>query len=119
MRLLQRETKYRVNFTTYIENAIKNCSPYLKFQPHKPKEKLLPHEIPSNPWKTAGSDIFMLNNKTYLCIVDCFRKFLVVNLIYGLSADSLIKIYIIIFAECSRQRKIMSDAGTNFVSERF
>ena len=65
-----------------------------------------------------SAEIFMLNNKTYLCIVDYHSKFQVVKLTDCLHADILIKI-LRLFEEYRLLRKIMSHAGTNLVSEKF
>ena len=65
-----------------------------------------------------GADVFQLNNKNYSCIVDYHSKFPVVKRIEGLLADNLIDALKIIFAEYGIPRKIMSDAGTNFISEK-
>ena len=77
------------------------------------------HDIPGKAWGNSGTDIFMFNNKTCLCIVDYHSKFPVMKLLNRLSADSFIKMSKIIFAEYGLPIEIMSDAGTIFVSEKF
>ena len=47
----------------------------LNFRSHKP----MPHTIQGKPCKTAGAYIFMVNNKTYTCVVDYDSKFLLVK----------------------------------------
>ena len=64
---------------------------YLEFQATQLKDNPIPHDIPGKMWETVGADIFMLNNKTYLCIVDYHSKFLVWKLMNGSHADSLRK----------------------------
>lgn len=66
-----------------------------------------------------GVDMFTLNNKHYLCFVDYHRKFPINKKTEDLSADSLILMCKIIFAEYVLPRKIMSDSGNNFVSDKF
>ena len=66
-----------------------------------------------------GEDIFQFNNKNYICIVDYHSKFPIIKRIEGLLADNRINMLKIIFAEYSIPHKIMSDAGTNFISEKF
>ena len=51
--------------------------------------------------------------------MDYNSKFLVVKKLKGLSAESLITTTKIIFAEYGIPQKMMSDASTNFVSDRF
>ena len=60
-----------------------------------------------------------LNNKNYLCIVDFHSKFPVIKRMEGISTESLIATTKVIFAEYGIPCKIMSDTGTNFVSDKF
>ena len=69
----------------------------------QPKEKILHHDIPLRPWEVLGADIFHFNNKNYLCR----------------STENLIAAAKVIFAEYGIPCKLMSDAGTNFISDRF
>ena len=66
-----------------------------------------------------GADIFHLNNKKYLCIIDNHSKFPVVKQMEGLSTESLIATTKVIFAEYGIPHRLMSDTGTNYVSEKF
>ena len=76
------------------------------------KDKQIPQNLPGKPWESVGTDIF-----TYLCIIDYHKEFPLINLTNGLIADILIITCKIIFAEQGLPRNIMSDAGTNIVSE--
>ena len=91
----------------------------LKFQQTQTKEKTIHHDIPLSPWEVLGVDIFQLNNKNYLCVVDYHSKFLVIKRMEGLSAESLIATVKIIFDEYCILHRLMSDASSNFISERF
>ena len=62
--------------------------------------------------------MFQLNNKNYLCVIDYHSKFPVVKKMEGLSADSLISAFKAVFSEYGIPKKIMSDAGGNFISEK-
>ena len=85
----------------------------------QPKEWILHQDIPLSPWEVVGADIFHFNNKNYLCIVDYNSKFPIVKKLEGLSAKNLTNAVKIIFMEYGIPQKIMSDAGTNFISDRF
>ena len=76
------------------------------------------HDIPLRPWEVIGADIFHFKNKHYLCIVDYNSKFPVIKRLEGLSADNLINVVKTIFAECGLPHNLMSDASTNFVSDK-
>ena len=70
---------------------------------------------PSKPWDKIGADMFTLNKKHYLCIVDYHSKFPIIKKAEDLSADSLILTCKVIFAEYGIPRRIMSDSGGNFI----
>ena len=85
----------------------------------QPKEKITDHEVPLRLWEAVGADLFHFNNINYLCAVDYNSKFLIVRKLQKLSAEHLINAVSAIFTEYSIVQKLMSDAGTNFVSEKF
>ena len=97
------ELVYLVNINNDIENHVKNCNTCLEFQQMQPKEKIIQHDIPLRPWDVLGADIFQLNNKNYLCIVDYHSKFPVIKRMEGLSAQNLIatvKSYLLSMVYC-------------------
>ena len=55
----------------------------LEFQQTQPKEKIIHHDILLRPWEVLGVNIFQLNNKNYLCIVDYHSKFPVIKRMVG------------------------------------
>ena len=118
-KLLTHKSVYWVNINDDIETYITNCATCLTFQQTQPKDKMIHHDIPARPWEMIGADMFTLNNKHYLCIIDYHSKFPVIKKTEDLSADSLILLCKVIFAEYRLPRKIMSDSGGNFVSDKF
>ena len=118
-KLLTCKSVYLVNINTDIEKHINNCNACLEFQQTQPKEKMIHHDIPLRPWEVLAADVFHLNNKNYLCMVDYPSNFPVIKRMEGLSTESLITTTKVIFAECGIPCKIMPDAGTNFVSDKF
>ena len=81
-------------------------------------ENNLAHQIPGKLRKTVGADMFTLNDTNYLHIVDYHSKFLTVKRTEELVVDDLIKSCKITFAKYRLPRKIMSDTGTNSISEK-
>ena len=77
------------------------------------------HDIPLRPWEVIDTDVFHFKNKHYLCIVDYNSKFPVIKRLEGLSADKLINMVKTIFTKYGIPHKLMSDMGTNFVSDEF
>ena len=66
-----------------------------------------------------GADIFNLNNKNYLCIIDYHSKLPLIKRMEGLSAGSLIATIKVIFTEYGIPHRLMSDTGSYFVSGKF
>ena len=72
---------------TDIEHYIKHHSTCYNFQP---KEQVIHQDIPDKPWEVVGVDMFTLNNKNYICIVDYDSKFQIVKNAEDMSAGCLI-----------------------------
>ena len=85
----------------------------------QPKEKIIHHDVPLRPWEVVRADVFHFNNVNYLCVVDYNNKFPIVRRLQGLLAEQLINAVTAIFAKYGIPQKMMSDAGTNFLSEKF
>ena len=118
-KLLAHESVFWHNINADIKAYIKLCTTCLEFQQTQPNEKITHHDIPLRPWEVIGTDIFHFKNKHYLCIVDYNSKFPVIKRLEGLSVDNLIKTVKTIFAKYGITHKIMSDMGSNFVSDKF
>ena len=80
---------------------------------------MIHHDILARPWEVIGADLFTHNNKHHLCIVDYCSKFSINKKTEDLSADSRILMFKVIFAEHGLPKKLMSDSGGNFVSDKF
>ena len=63
--------------------------------------------------------MFTLHSKYYLRIVNYHSKFLVIKKMKDPSADRLMLACKIIFSEYGLPKKIMSDTGGNFISDKF
>ena len=118
-KLLACESVYWSDINADIEKYIKSCATCLEFQQMQPKEKIIHQDIPSRLWGVLGTNVFHFNNKNYLCIVDYHSKFSVVKRLEGLSAENLMTTVKVIFTEYSIPCNLMSDTGTNFVSDEF
>ena len=118
-KLLAWEFIYRASINNDIESFIENCTTCLTFQQMQPKGKVIHHDILVRPWDVIRADMFTLNNKHYLCIVDYHGKLLIIKRTADPSADSLILMCKLIFADYSIPKKIMSDSSSNFISDKF
>ena len=66
---------YYVKQNEKPSHAHKHCSSCLYFQQTQPKERIIYHEIPGKLLEVVGADMFILNNKNYISVVDYLSKF--------------------------------------------
>ena len=119
MKLLAHKCAYWYSINADIEKYIKQCATCLEFQQMQQKEMIIHHDVCLRTLEVVRADVFHFNNMNYLCVVDYNSKFPIVRKLQGLLAEHLINVVTAIFAKYGIPHKIMSDAGTNFVSERF
>ena len=98
-KLLAHECVYWPSINVDIKNHIKQCPTCLKFQQMQPKEWILHHDIPLQPWEVVRANVFHFNIKNYLCIIDYNSKFPIIKRLEGLSAKNLTNTVKIIFVE--------------------
>ena len=85
----------------------------------QPQERTLHYEIPCRLWDVVCLDIFIIHGGTLLCIVDYHSKLPIVKKINSLSAGDLVHMTKLIFEEYKLPKKVVSDAGTNFIADTF
>ena len=103
----------------HISTNVSQCMSIQQIQQMQPKEKVIYHDISIRLWGVISADMFILDNKQYFCIVDYNSKFPIVKKTADLSADILILLCKIIYVEYKMLKKIMSDSGSNFISDKF
>ena len=119
MWLFVRDSVQWMSMNADIEHMVKRCTTCLEYQHLWPKERALHHEMPCIPWKVVGADVFMINDKAVLCIVDYHNKFQSVKKVNSLPAYGPVQMTKLIFVEYSLPKKIVSDMGTNMTVEAF
>ena len=68
----------------------------------------------------VGASVVIAKNNTLYCIVDYYSMFSIMKETDGFSTDGQIRaVKIIVEIEVGLLRKIVSDTGTNFISEKF
>ena len=67
-----RESVFWPGLTNQIEQKVSKCETCLRYLPSKPKEPMLPHEVPTKPWEKVATDLFHYANRDYIIIVDYY-----------------------------------------------
>ena len=65
-----REVMYWPRINQDVANMVKNCNSCLTYQRKQTAESLQPHPTPNRAWEKIGADLFTLNSKNYIVVVD-------------------------------------------------
>lgn len=103
-----------------IKQTIGNCPTCLKYSNSQNREPLQPHEIPDLPWNKIACDIYELNGKKYLLVVDYYSKYPeIAELHRNMTSGNVIKHLKTMFATHGIPLTVVSDGGTQFTSQEF
>ena len=98
-----------------IDSFIKQCHECQKSSV-LPREPLITATLLCHPWEKVASDLFHLNNSTYLIVVDYFSRYPEVIQLKSTTSANVIKALKSIFSHHGLPSVFMSDNGTHFVS---
>ena len=116
---LARESVFWININKDIENLVARCTTCQKYQPSQSQEPTLHHNIPPTPWWKLGSDLYHINNRDFLIIIDYFSKYPVVVELNTLSSRTVVKAFKTTCALFGAPREIVSDNGPQFKGSDF
>lgn len=114
---LARNSVYWPNMYSNIQTFIDACHICLTYRRNNTKETLKPHEIKPIPWYKVGVDIFELNSRKYLLVVDYYTKYVELALLSNSTATSVINHLKSIFSRHGIPKILQSDNGTPFNSK--
>lgn len=86
-----RATMYWPGWSEAVRRLVESCIPCQEQLPANHKEPLLPHPVPDRPWERIAADLFHLNGKPFLLIVDYFSKYPEVLQLTDMTAQSVIQ----------------------------
>ena len=78
-KLRAKECMYWISIHDDIEAMVKNCPICQKYKHSQAKMPLMPHDVPSLPWHTLGTDLFYYEGNQYLLIADYYSKYFMVR----------------------------------------
>lgn len=96
-----------------IENVIKRCCICVQ-EAINFREPLISKELPSRPWQQLAIDLFKLNLKWYVAIIDCYSRYIEVEELENLTTSCVVKFIKATFARHGVPEKIFSDNGPQF-----
>ena len=116
---LAREQMYWPCQDEDIKKFVAACAACSSTAASQRKEPLTPFETPHLPWEMLGADVMYIQTQKYLVVIDYHSRYPAVTELTKLSASALINAFERIFADTGLPKRIISDAGTNFISEEF
>ena len=117
--LRARESVFWLGISNDIRRMVKECEPcnrHLPVQPNFPIQQL---DLPTRPWEKLGTGIFEFDKKKYLMIVDYYSRFPVIRLLSDMTANTICNHFRSVLAEYGLPAEIISDFGSQYVSEKF
>ena len=117
-RLLAQNSVWWPGLYRDIQETVRKCSVCAKF--HTPsKEPLMPSVLPERPWQKLGSDLFELQGKNYLLIVDYFSRFIEVIKLASTSANAVITATKSVFSRYGVPELLITDNGPQYMCATF
>ena len=114
-----RDTIFWLGMSKDIKQIADNCHICQELKPSNQKESLRQHDECSYPWEKCGVDIFELNGKMYLVVVDYFSFFFEIDVLTTTTASNVIHCMKKHFARYGIPKVIVSDCGSQFMSCEF
>ena len=114
-----RESLYWPGMSRDIKEEVLKCDFCRTYDNNQPKETLQSHEVLDRPWAKDGVDLFTLNDRNYLIMVDYFSGFWEVDPLENTKAKAVIRKMKTQFARYGIPDVCMSDNGPQFTSDEF
>ena len=114
-----RRTIYWPGMVQEIQQMADNCETCQEMKPSNAKEPLKQHDQGSIPWNKIGMDLFEIERRNYLVVVDYFSSFIEVDHLPTISCQAVIKVLQKQFARFGIPSCVVSDNGTQFTAGEF
>ena len=95
---------------------VSSCNTFLKHQSKQTKEPMKITDLPDEPWQKVGTDLFHLDGKNYLLVIDYLSNYPEIALLTSMSATCVIKH---IFARHGIPQIVYSDNGPSYSCKEF
>ena len=102
-----------------IDKMVSSCETCLKHQPKQQKEPMITTDLPTKAWQKVGTDLFHLDGKNYLLVIDYFSNYPEIALLTSMTASSVITHLKSIFARHGICEILQSDNGPCYNCKEF
>jgi transposase InsO family protein len=117
-RELARQSVWWPGLSSQIADAVHRC-PQCRIHQPRQKEPLLTTKFPDYPWQHVATDIFELQQRPFLLVVDFYSRFVELAALRTMSSDEVITHLKSIFARHGIPELVTSDNGPQYASATF
>lgn len=84
-----KDTVWWSSISMDINDMVKRCLNCIQERINL-REPMIPSKLPSRPWQKVCIDLFKLNNKWYVVLIDYYSKFMEMETLYDLKSSAVI-----------------------------
>ncbi|XP_046862058.1 uncharacterized protein K02A2.6-like [Xenia sp. Carnegie-2017] len=114
-----RECLYWPKMSLEIEAEVRKCEICNAHKSHQQKEPLQSHTVPHRPWSKVGADLFELNGRSYLLMVDYYSGFFEIDYLLNTTTKTVITKMKSQIARYGIFEDLITDNGPQFRSKEF
>ena len=114
-----RECLFWPGMQSDIREACLSCGICSQYHAERPTEPMLSHKIPSRPWSKISVDLFALDGKQYLVMVDHYSDYFELEPLRNVAASTVIRAMKRNFARHGIPDTCISDNGPQFDCHEF
>ena len=85
-----RDTVYWKTINNDVKDTVERCSKCQEEKPSQPKQPMKSQPIPKRRWQIASSDLFTVNGKDYVIVVDHLTKFWEIEMLTETTSEETI-----------------------------
>ena len=119
MKALARSYVWWPGIDKNLEEKVKTCPTCQEHQRSPPAAPIHPWEFPERPWSRIHIDYAYIDNQNVLIVVDAYTKWIEAIRVTNATAAATVTAMRRLFATYGIPETVVSDNGTQFVSEEF
>ena len=119
MKALARSYVWWPGIDKNLEEKVKTCPTCQEHQRSPPPAPIHPWEFPERPWSRIHIDYAYIDNQNVLIVVDAYTKWIEAVRVANATAAATVTAMRRLFATYGIPETVVSDNGTQFVSEEF
>ena len=99
-----------------IKQVVDTCAPCQELRPHNQKETLKIHDDGNGPWDKVSSDLFEIDGRQYLVVVDNYSNFIEIDSLQSTTSIKIISCLKMHFSHFGIPRILTTDPGPKFTA---